>query len=63
MLTSAVIYKQRLLNEKEIVQLIHNYKCYDVDQNHFRTPLKSSAKNMKNNYPKTTRSFLPPIQF
>ena len=56
MLTSAVIYKQRLLHENEIVQLLHNYKCYGVDQSRFRRPLQSSDKNVKNNYPKETGS-------
>ena len=42
MLTSAVIYKQRFLHENEIVQLLYNYKCYDVDQIYFRKPLQSS---------------------
>ena len=56
MLTSAVIYKQRLLHENEIVQLLHNYKCYGVDQSRFRRPLQSSDKNVKNNYPKKTVS-------
>ena len=49
MLTSAIIYKQRLLHENEIVQLLHNYKCYDVDQSRFRKPLQSSATNVKYN--------------
>ena len=55
MLMSAVIFKQRLLNENEIMQLLHNYKRYGVDQSRFRKPLQSSNKNIKNNYPKTTR--------
>ena len=55
MLMSAVIYKQKLLNENEIMQLLHNYKRYGIDQSHFRTPLQSSAKNTKNNYPKMAR--------
>ena len=54
MSTSAFIYKQRLLQENEIVQLLHNYKCYGSDQSRFRKPSESSAKNIKNNYPKTT---------
>ena len=62
MLTSAVIYKPKLLHENEIVQLLHNYKCYGVDQSHFRKPLQSSAKNVKNNYRKSIRSFLPAIK-
>ena len=55
MSTSAVIYKQKLLHENEIVQLFHNYKCYGGDQSRFRKPSESSAKNVKNNCPKTTR--------
>ena len=35
-LNYAVIYKQRLLHENEIVQLLHNYKFYGVEQSHFR---------------------------
>ena len=31
LLMSEVIYKQRLLNENEIVQFLQNCKCYDVD--------------------------------
>ena len=56
-------YLQSLLNENEIVQLLHNYKCYGVDQSRFRKPLQSSIKNVKNNYLKTTRSFLPVVKF
>ena len=63
MFTSAVIYKQTLLQENDIVQLLHNYKCYGVEQSHFRKPLKSSAKNVNNSYRKTTRSYLPDVQF
>ena len=46
MLKSAVIYKQRLSHEKEIVQLLHNYKSYGIDQSPFRKPLQSTAKNV-----------------
>ena len=63
MLTPAVIYKQRLLHENEIVQLLHNYKCYGVVLSRFRKSLQSSAKNVKNNNPKTTGSFLTVAQF
>ena len=62
MLTSAVIYKQRILHLNEIVQLLYNYKCYSVDQNLSRKPLQSTVKNVKNNYRKNNRSFLPAIQ-
>ena len=44
---SAVIFKQRFLHENEIVQYIWNYKCYDVNQGHFRKPLQSSANIIK----------------
>ena len=63
MITSAIICKQRLLHEKQIEQLLHNYKCYDVNQSRFWRLLKSSAKNVKNNYPKRIPSFLPAFQF
>ena len=63
MLTSALIYKQRLLHENGIVQLLHNYKSYGIDQSHFRKPIRSSAKNVKNNYLKKTRLLLPAVQF
>ena len=64
MFTSAVIYKQSLLHENEIVQLLYNYKCYGVDQSHFRKPLQSSLLNVKNNnYFKETHSFLLAVQF
>ena len=29
-------YKQKLLHEIEIVQLLHDYKFYGVEQRHFR---------------------------
>ena len=57
LLMSAVISKQRLLNEKEIVQFLQNCKCYDVDQSHFRKLWQSYAKNVRNNCPKPTRLF------
>ena len=63
MLKSPVIYKQRLLHLNEIVQLLYNYKCDPVDQNVSRRPLLSSVKNVKNNYSKTTLSFLPAVRF
>ena len=63
MLTSTVIYKQKPLHENEIVQLLHDDKCYGVEQSNFGKPSKSSAKNVNNNHRKTTRSFLPTVQF
>ena len=60
--TSAIIHKQRLLHENEIVRLLHNYKCYGFEQSHFRKPSRSSAKNVKNNYTEKTRSFLRAVQ-
>ena len=38
LLTSAVICKQRLLDESEIVQYLQNSKCYNVDQDPFGKP-------------------------
>ena len=63
MFASAVIYKQSLLHVNEIVQLLHNCKCYGVDQSYFRKPLQGSVKKVKNNYLKNTRSFLPVVKF
>ena len=60
--TSAVIHKQRLLHENEIGKLLHNYKCYGVEQSRFRKSSQSSAKNINNNYPEKTHSFLPAVQ-
>ena len=60
---SAVIYKQSLLHENEIVELLHNCKCYGVALSLFRKPLQSSAKKVKKTHPKTIRSFLPVVQF
>ena len=37
--TSAVICKQKLLHGSEILQYIQIFKCYNVDQNHFRKDL------------------------
>ena len=37
-LTSVVICKQRLLYKNEIVQYIQNFKCQDINQDHFRKP-------------------------
>ena len=62
MLKLLAIKKQKCLHENEIVQVFHNYKCYGVEQRNFRHPLKSSARNVKNNYRKTNRSFLPAVQ-
>ena len=36
--TSAVIWKQRLLRENEIVQCLQNCKYQDINQGHFRKP-------------------------
>ena len=63
MFASAVIYKQSLLHVNEILQLLHNCKCYGADRSYFRRPLQSSVKNVKNNYLKTTRSFLRVVKF
>ena len=39
LLMSAVIWKQRLLRRNEILQYFRNYKCYDVEREHFRKRL------------------------
>ena len=44
MLISAVIYKQRLLHENEIVRLFHNYQLYGVEQSHFRKLFRQERK-------------------
>ena len=65
LLVSAVICKQRILHENEIVQDLQNYNYEDVNQGHFRKPSETSADAMKNNYPKTIFSwavqFLPTL--
>ena len=43
----AVICKQRLLHEKEIVQYFQNYKCYGVGQDNLRKDLYSCTKFKK----------------
>lgn len=42
---------------------LHNCQYSGVNESYFRKPLQSPAKNMKNNYPKTTHLFFtsPPI--
>ena len=37
--TSAVICKLKLLHGSEIVQYLQNFKCYNVDEDHFRKHL------------------------
>ena len=54
------IYKQRVLHEQEIMQSFPDYKFYGIEQSHFR---HCSVKNVKNNYRKKIRSFLPVVQF
>ena len=44
LITLIVICKQRLLDENENVQYLHNYKCYGIDQNCFRKTLESPEK-------------------
>ena len=44
---SADIFKQKLFDEKEMVQYLQNYKCYDVNQGHFRKSLQSSGNTTK----------------
>ena len=62
MLMSAFIFKQRLLHENDILQLLPNYKCYGIEQSSFTKHFNISAKNVNNNYRKTTGSFLPAAQ-
>ena len=50
LITSAVICKERLLQEDKIVQYFENYKSQDVNQGYFRKRLQASANAMKNNY-------------
>ena len=38
LLMSAVICKQRLLHEKEIVQYLQNHKYQNINQDHFKKP-------------------------
>ena len=59
----AVIYKQRLSHGNELEQLLHNYKCYGFNQNHFRKFLRSSTPNVKNNYRKMIRSLFLAVQY
>ena len=56
LLTSAVIYKQRIWLENEIVQYLQNYRCKDVNQGNFRKSLDSSTNTMKNDYPNSART-------
>ena len=49
LLMLAVICKQRLLRGNEILQSFRNYKCYDVEREHFRKHLRSSTKFLKKN--------------
>ena len=60
MLTSAVIYKQRLLDENKIVQLLDNCKHYGVEQSHFRKPFCQERKEQRS---QMIRSFLSAVQF
>ena len=47
LLTSAVICKQRLLDDNEIVQYLQDCKCYNVDQCHFRKPWQRPTRFAK----------------
>ena len=57
LLASAIICKQRFLNENEIMKYLQNYKYHDVNQSHFRKPLQAFTNSTKNNYPKTAHTF------
>ena len=61
--SSAVICKQRLLHEYEIVKYLQNCKYQDINAGHFRKHLQASIKTMENNYPMVTHTFLTGIQF
>ena len=56
-LTSAVIYKEKLQWENNIVQSLQNCDCQDSDNVHFTKPLQGSKKVIKNDYPKVTHVF------
>ena len=43
--------------------IIPNYKCHGIDQSCLKMPSQSSAKNIKKNCPRKTRSFLLMVQF
>ena len=61
--TSAVICKQRLLHEYEIVKYLQNCKYQDINAGRFRKHLQVSIKTMENNYPMVTHTFFTGIQF
>ena len=56
LLLSTVIYKQRILNENEIVQYVQNYKYKGINQDHSKKHYQTSTNAMKNNYPETAHS-------
>ena len=43
LLMSAVIWKQRFLNENEIGQYLQNYKYQQINKGHYRKPLQVST--------------------
>ena len=46
---SAVIFKERLLDQSKIVWYIQKHKCYNVDQGHFEKLLQGSIMRRKKN--------------
>ena len=58
LLMSAVICKERRFQEHNTVQYLQNWKCQDVNQDHFRKPLQASKNVVKNNYPKAAYTLL-----
>ena len=57
LITSAVICKERLLHENEIVQYLQNYKYQDINQGHFRKLLQASTNAIKIDCPTTAHTF------
>ena len=57
LLTSAVIGKQRLLHENEIVQYLQNYKWWDVNQSHSKNSVQDSTSATKRDYHEATHKF------
>ena len=57
LLTSAVISKQRLLHENEIMQCLQKYEYQDVNQSHFRKHLEGSTNAGKTTSLKTADKF------
>ena len=39
-LLKSVLANNIFLQENQIIKYLQNYKCYDINQDHFRKPLK-----------------------